>query len=456
MRRVILALVVIAVLGLSIAAIAEPMVIKAAMQTSAPTLDPHMSTNTVVQQIAVHVFEPLVAYGEDYSEIVPVLAESWEMDSSGLRYTFHLQPKAKFSDGDPLTAEDVAASLHRLAEYSPISEEFEMIEEIIVVDSLTITVVLDKKVDLVRLMAGPVTWQGIMKKDIAEAAGPEEIRIPNLIGTGPYKLVEWLPDIHVKLAKNTYYTPYTEAPRSGFGGKKDPIADEIYFIPVPEVSTRLAGLQAGEYDFAEALPVTSYRRLVADPGITPQVVKPAWALIWELNHQWAPMDNVVFRQALLAALDMDAVLKTVAMGDESFYRTQPSFWGPEQTLLHNMAGQEKYNQQNLPLAKRLLEEAGYDGEEIIILSNRDYDWMYRCTLAAAAQLEQAGIKVRIEFSDWNSQIGKALTLKNFHIRFCARQSVIAVQRAVFLRLLQSRNGSSAKGSSASTKRYRAS
>jgi len=415
MRKWTWLFVLVFLVAAAIPAMAEPMVIKAAMQTSPPTLDPHLTTNTVVQQIAVHIFEPLVAYGEDYSEILPVLASSWEVDATGRRYTFQLEPKATFSDGDPLTAEDVVASYERIRDYSAVGEEFEIIEEMIITDPKTVVFVLSTNIDLIRLMAGPVMLQAIMKKEIAEAAGAEELLVDELIGTGPYMVVERLPDVHVKLIKNPYYTPYTDAPRSGFGGKKEAIADEILFIPVPEVSTRLAGLETGQYDFAEAVPVTSYSSLMANPDINAFLQKPLWAIIWELNQSEPPMDNPVFRQAVLAALDMETVMKTVAMGDPNFYRVQPSFWTPEQTLLHNDAGAEFYNAHNISRAKRLLEEAGYQGQDIILLSNRDYDWMYRTTLAAAAQLEAAGIKVRIEFSDWPSQIGKALTNKGWHI-----------------------------------------
>lgn len=390
-------------------------ILNAAMQTNPPTLDPHMTTTTATQQIAVHVFETLVAYAEDYSTILPVLAKSWEISPDNLVYTFHLEEKAKFHNGKPLSAEDVAASYQRLKEHSPIGGEFSAIVRIEVVDPLTVRFILSRPIDLVRTMADPVTVQAIMPAELVAAAGAEELKVPNLIGTGPYKLKEWLPGTRVVLEKFTDYTPYTDEPRSGFGGKKIAYFERINFIPVPEVGARIAGLEAGAYDYAEALPVATYATLKANPSLSPRVQKPLWALVWELNHKEPPMNNVKFRQAILAAINAEEVCRTVAMNDTAFYRVQPSFWYPEQTLLHNTEGDQYYNQNNPERAKRLAEEAGYKGEDIILLSNRDYDWMYRNTLAAAAQLERAGIKVRLEFSDWPSQIGKALTLKGWHI-----------------------------------------
>ncbi|MFQ5796436.1 MAG: ABC transporter substrate-binding protein [Candidatus Bipolaricaulia bacterium] len=407
-------LVVLTLGGLSVAGTAQG-VFRAAMQTSPPTLDPHMTTTTATQQIAVHVFETLVTFGEDYSTILPVLAKSWEVSPNNLVYTFRLEEKAKFHTGKSLTAGDVAASYRRIKEFSPIGGEFGAVERIDVLGTRIVRFVLNRPVDLIRVMAGPVTWQAIMPQSLVEAAGAEELKIPNLIGTGPYKLKEWRPGVHVLVEKFEEYIPYTNAPRSGFGGQKIAHFDEVRFMPVTEVGARIAGLETGTYDYAEALPVATLNRLQANANITPRIQKPLWALVWELNQSEPPMDNVKFRQAVLAALNMEEVNRTVAMNDPAFYRTQPSFWYPEQTLLHNREGDVFYNQSDPERARRLLEEAGYQGEDIILLSNRDYDWMYRHTLTAAAQLERAGIKIRLEFSDWPSQIGKALSMKGWHI-----------------------------------------
>lgn len=127
------------------------------------------------------------------------------------------------------------------------------------------------------------------------------------------------------------------------------------------------------------------------------------------------MDNVYFRRALVAALNMEDVLRAVTFGNPEFYRLQPSFFFPEQSVWHNDAGASIYNHKDLDEVRRLLDQAGYNYEPIIFLSNRDYDWMYKCTLAVASQLQQAGINVVVEFSDWPSQIQRALTQKGWHI-----------------------------------------
>jgi len=406
-------LVLLAVLGFG----AEPQyggVFKAAMQTNPPTLDAHLSTNTVVRQIAIYMFETLVTFGEHY-EIIPQLAESWELSDDGLVYTFHLRPGVKFHNGKELTSEDVVASIERYIAYSPGGARLEAIKEIKAVDPLTVEIKVKEPTLLLVALAIPDPWLAIYPAEIVRGR-ESEIRGEELIGTGPYKFAEWRPDVYVRLVRFDGYVPDTrfDGP-SGFGGYRIPYFDEIQFVPVVEQAARLAGLLTGEFDYAEALPITAYKQLVENPGITPYILKPRWALVLELNQSEPPMDNVYFRRALVAALNMEDVLRAVTFGNSKFYRLQPSFFFPEQSVWYNDAGASIYNHKDLDEVRRLLDKAGYNYEPIIFLSNRDYDWMYKCTLAVASQLQQAGINVVVEFSDWPSQIQRALTQKGWHI-----------------------------------------
>ncbi len=415
MRRLLLSIVVgCIVLAGGFAMAEEPRVggvLRAAMQTNPPTLDPHKTTTTATQQIACHVFEPLVAFDENFAP-QPVLLESWEVAEDGLSYTLRIRTGVKFHNGKILAAEDVKASLERIIAISPVSGYYAGVSGIDTIDDHTVRVRLDKPMNLVAAMTIQVTWQAIMPKELAE--NRDELRVGQLIGTGPYKLAEWRPDMYVKLVRFVDYVP-VEAEPSGFVGKKIAYFDEILFIPVKEVGARIAGLETGEYDYAEALPIETLRTIAANPNLVPQVVKPQWELAWELNHQEPPMDNLKFRQAVLAALDADFIVSTVVMNDPEFYSVNPGVRAGPWSAWYSEAGAEYYNQGDPERARELLREAGYNGEDIILLSNRDYYWMYRNTLAAATCLERAGIRVKIEFSDWPSQIGKALTLKGWHI-----------------------------------------
>ncbi|HEV8673525.1 MAG TPA: ABC transporter substrate-binding protein, partial [Methylomirabilota bacterium] len=90
----------------------------------------------------------------------------------------------------------------------------------------------------------------------------------------------------------------------------------------------------------------------------------------------------------------------------AFYRLQPSFFFPEQRVWHNTAGQELYNVKNLDLARRLLKESGYDGRPIVLITNRDIEWLYRAAVPVKPQLEAIGFKVDLVVRDWPGQIAQ--------------------------------------------------
>lgn len=384
---------------------------RAAMQANPSTIDPHFTTNTVTQQIVSHVFEPLIAFDRNFTP-TPVLLEGWVVAEDSQSYTLYLRKGVKFHNGKVMTADDVKASLERIIKISPVSGYYQAVESINIIDDYTLKVDLTEPFNLIAAMTVQVTWQAIMPKEYAESE--QELVVGELIGTGPYKLEEWRPDVHVKLSRFEDYVPVDE-PASGFVGKKIAYFDEIFFIPVKEIGARMAGLQTGEYDYAEALAIPMKKTIENNPDLNVHLVKPQWIPCWELNKAEYPMSNQKFRQALMAIFDVEEIMKTVTMNNPEFYLVHPGFIFGPLSEWYTDVGSEYHNQANIERAHRLLEEAGYDGEEIVVLSNREYDWMYRTTLAAVTQLERAGVNVVLEFHDWTSQIAKALSLEGWHI-----------------------------------------
>ncbi|MFW6013259.1 MAG: ABC transporter substrate-binding protein, partial [Candidatus Bipolaricaulota bacterium] len=229
--------------------------LKAAFTASPPTLDPHKTTNTITQQVVSHIFEPLFAFDGTF-EVQPILVSSWERSEDKLTYTFTLREGVKFHNGQPLTAEDAKASLWRIIEESPISGYYKQVDEIEVVDDLTFKIQLKEPTNLMSAMKIQVTWQGIMPKEYAEKR--EELSADELVGTGPFELADWEPEVEIVLNKfEDYKSPAGEP--SGFAGEKTPYLDEVVIYPVKEVGTRVSGLETGEYDYGAALPTTKFQ-----------------------------------------------------------------------------------------------------------------------------------------------------------------------------------------------------
>lgn len=335
-------------------------VMRAAMTTEPPELDPFFNSSAATRNIAHHVFESLVAYDEGYA-LVPALASSWDISDDGMTYVLHLRQGVRFHDGTTMTSKDVEASIERYAEVGTRSRDFERIVSIDTPDTNTVVVKLDGPDGaFLAKLASPGALLGIMPA--SKAASRTALRPPDLIGTGPYEVAEWRPGERVRLTRFDGYTSDQSTPGSGLAGDKVAYFDEVWFVPMPEPGARVAGLEAGEYQFGEGIPVTSLQRVESSSGLIANVIRPKWKIAVNFNHKESFFNNPVARQALLAALDIDEILTVVTAGRSDFYRAQPGLFFNEQETWHTDAGGGAYNHQDQQLAKSLFAQAGYDGQ----------------------------------------------------------------------------------------------
>ena len=118
------------------------------------------------------------------------------------------------------------------------------------------------------------------------------------------------------------------------------------------------------------------------------------------NTGFAPTDNPLVRKAIQAALDMDEIMDASTDGA---YRLNVGFQYPGRAT-YSDAGKETYNIKNPELAKKYLKEAGYKGEPVILLTNKDYTSMYNAALVVAEQLKAIGMTVQLEVVDWPTSL----------------------------------------------------
>jgi peptide/nickel transport system substrate-binding protein len=372
-------------------------VLKVAMIGEPPSLDLHSTTAVITQQIIWHVYETLYTYDKAYSPI-PFLAQGHTVSDGGRRYTIALRRGVKFHNGKEMTAADVVASLNRWGKIStPGKPLWKNVEAIEAKDPFT--VVLHLKEPSGSLLFGlgrPNAGAAIHPKEVIDAAGDGQIK--DYIGTGPYRFVEHKPDRHIKLARFKDYSARAEAP-DGYGGKRTAYVDEILFLPVPDVAVRLAGVETGEYHFAQQIKQDQYDRVKGLSGIDARVVKPYGWITAVPNHKEGLMASKKIRQAFQAALDMEPIMGA-AMGNKDFYRLDGGLFFPEQAAIYSTSGLAAYNQRDKDKARRLLREAGYAGQPVRWITTREYEWMYKTALVAKQQLEEVGLKIDLQVVDW--------------------------------------------------------
>lgn len=370
--------------------------LRVALAGEPPTIDGHWTTTGIVFTITCHYLESLFTLGDKYN-VIPMLAESYKIGEGGKVYTIKLREGVLFHNGKEMTSADVVASINRWGKIATVGKRlFSQVESFKAVDKYTVELRLKGPSGIVlSALANINQIPGIYPKEVIDEAGDGQVK--QFIGTGPFKFVERIPDRHIKFVRFDKYVPRKEA-QTGFGGKKIAYVDELLFLPVPDVATRIAGMESGDYDFADWIAPDAYKRLKANPRLDTIIVKPKEYIVGVLNKKMGPFTNKKLRQAALAALDMEAVMKG-AMGQEEFYRLDNSLMFKEQVWWTDI-GKEQYNQKNKEKATQLLKESGYKGEPIRWMCSMAFDWMYKSSLVAKQQLEDVGFKIDLQVLDW--------------------------------------------------------
>jgi peptide/nickel transport system substrate-binding protein len=366
--------------------------LRVALTASPPTLDPHSTTHLAVREVGLHIFENLLTFDAKF-QVAPQLAERWEVSADGKVYTFSLRKGVKFHNGREMTADDVRASVERFRAISPRRNELDGVVKLEAVSPSVVRMTLNKPdAAFLAAIANPICQLAILPKEAVEG---KPINKADLVGTGPFKFVEWIPDRWVKVARFADYRPEGKVEAGGFGGARHAYVDEIRFIPVPEPGARVAGLQTGEYVFADFLPSASIAQLTGDRSLRIARLGPQNYPTVYFNHT-GKFKNVKLRQAVQAALNLDEIMQVANDGDG---RVDPGFYFKEQ-VWYTTAGGKLYNQKNAAKAKQLLIDAGYQGEPVVFVTNTSYDYMYKAAQVIQEQLKKIGMNVKLEVYDW--------------------------------------------------------
>lgn len=361
-----------------------------------PTLDIHQTTAGIVSLITWVMYEPLFTYDEGF-QIIPMLAESHEVSEDGLINTLKLRQGVLFHNGEEMTAADVIASIERWGGMSGHGGALlEAVESVNQVDEYTIEYHMTEPFGtFVATLAENYQGCAIYPKSVIDAAGAEPMTT-GFIGTGPYKLVEWIPDQVIRFERFDEYSALEGEP-VGHGGAKQQFLDEIHFVPVPDEAARVAGIQAGDYHYLSTIGTDQFSVLDGAEGLVVEKLPPSDIDVIVLNWRSPLTENVLIRQAFQAAISSEPILQ--AAHGEGFYRIDPGVMLAE-TAWHSTVGEESYNIGDPERAKQLLEEAGYDGTPLRFMSTQEYPYLYNIGLVAVQQLEQAGFTVEFETYDW--------------------------------------------------------
>lgn len=356
------------------------------------TLDPTIATGDLLGMVTQHFFETLYTFDAKWN-VTPLLAADLpEVSEDGKVHTIRLREGVTFHDGSAMTSEDVVASLERwfnlAARGKLVAEKLDKIEA---VDDYTVRIALTEPF-------APLNALLAFNNSAAIVMPAEKIAdtLSEYIGTGPYKIKERRVDQYLQLERFEEYAA-RDGESDGFGGARKQYLDEIRFVPVPDANTRVEGAIAGQYDYADLLPVEAYDRLSGDKT-EPLVMNSFGWPMFIMNNKEGMMTSQGVRKAIQAALNAEDML-AAAFGKPEFYAVDGAMY-PQSYPWHNQEGLEAYNQGDVEKAKTLAQEAGYDGSPVRILTSRQYEFHYKMAQVAAEYLKMAGFNVDLGVFDW--------------------------------------------------------
>ncbi|WP_425248591.1 ABC transporter substrate-binding protein [Chelativorans salis] len=362
------------------------------------SLDPHAVTAVNDFRILMNVYDGLVRYSDGTLEVEPALAESWEISDDGKTYTFHLREGVTFHDGSPFNAEAVKFNFQRFLDEEhpyhdtgpfPLAFFFSAVEEVTAEDEHTVVFTLNEPyAPFLSNLAYPMGL--IVSPAAVEEHGKDFGRNPS--GTGAFKFAEWESNSRVVVERN-----------EDFWDGAPPL-EAVVFRPITDANTRVAEMLSGGLDLMVETPPDNVAQFADDPAFTvyEQAGPHVWFLI--LNMKEEPFDEKAARQAVNYAINKQALVENVLQGTAEIAAgpTPPAFaWAHNESLEPYPYDPEK--------AKELLEEAGYDGEEVVFYVTEGGSGMLdpvAMGTAIQADLAAVGMNVKIETYEWNTFLGE--------------------------------------------------
>jgi peptide/nickel transport system substrate-binding protein len=340
-------------------------------------LDPTTNPSAAIKRVVhYNILETLLKIDRN-GKIVPALAKSYSVSKDGKEYTFLLHPRIQFHDGRPCKAEDVKFSIDRILDpktAAPYRMYYEGIESVQVVDPLNVKIKV-KKYDSTFLFNMARGDAAIISRQAADRLKSQPI------GTGPFKLAEWKRGDSIVMVRNPEY--YL---------KGLPYLDKVIFKFIPDPSSQLAALKAGDVDvIAYDLAPENVAALERDPRFKVLKGHTTTDVILAMNNSKKPFTDPKVRQAITLAIDRKAVIQGAMYG----YGTPiGSHMDPTNPYYVDLSGLYPHNPER---AKQLLAEAGYaKGFEGVLKLPEPYAYARRSGEVIADQLSRVGIRLTLE------------------------------------------------------------
>lgn len=346
------------------------------------TFDPSAPANAYDTIGRNQIYDTLIRKSST-GEIIPSLAESFEVATDAMSITFKLNKGVLFHNGDEFKASDAKFSIERAMTSKPTANYFSSVEKVEIVDDYTIKVVLkDPNVALLEVM---ITYGQMVNKSVVESFGDKYgTSIEATVGTGPYVLKEWTPNELAVFESNPNY----------FEGEA--AIKKLRFIAITDVNAAMIALQTGEVGlYLDTVPAIHVAAIESneDLELTPITSKRLFYLFF--NNEKGPFTDIRLRQAVNLAIDRE---KLLAIGSEGLATPVKYVGAPDYTGNPNIDFDEP---RDIEKAKQLVKEAGMEGATIRLMLEHSAP-MPALATAIQEDMKQIGLNVTINSMEVNT------------------------------------------------------
>lgn len=408
-----LRLTLMVLLSLAALDVSAEQILRRGNQVEPETLDPHRAEGVSTANILRDLYLGLTAEAAN-GDIIPGAAERWEISADGRRYLFHLRPDARWSNADPVTAEDFVFGLRRSVDPATGSNYSQVLSPIVnaaaviagtlppealgvkALDALTLEVELIGPTPYFLGLLTHASTYPVHRASLA-AYGERFARAGQLVSNGAYVLDEWVVQSHLKLRRNPQFWDAAKV-----------AIDTVYYYPTENVSSELKRYRAGEIDWTYDIPVTQIRWIKENLASEFHTGPYLGMYYFGYNLSQPPFkDAPGLRKALAMTVNRELIVERIlGTGEQPAYSwVPPGVWNyaSQQVEWANWPMQRRLDE-----ARRLYREAGYGPErplKVEIRYNTQTDhkrvaialaWMWKDALGVEASLINEEWKVFLQ------------------------------------------------------------
>lgn len=380
-------------------------------QANLTLLDPVFTTATVTSNHGYYVFDTLYSVGPDGASH-PQMAEGHTISDDKLTWRIKLREGLWFHDGAPVRATDCIASIQRWAMRDPFGQLLAAaVDSYSAVDDRTMAIKFTHPFPLLDMALGKCdsSVPFIMPERLAKTAADKPVT--EMVGSGPYRFIagEYVSGSRVAYEKFDKYVSRSE-PAIWATGAKRAYFPRIEWHIIPDAATAGAALQNNEIDWWEQPLADLLPKLAADKSIALQVDQPWGRISWLiLNQMQPPFNDVGIRRAVMMAARQEDYMQATFGDDKSLWRVckdvfpfgTPYYSGQDAGAMKGDAN----------LAARMLKEAGYSGQKVVVMNPTDFAAIHPLGLVTADTLKQIGMNVDLQETDWGTVVQRRASME---------------------------------------------